>query len=420
MNLVLRKGIDRPDFNFLLSSVQRSMDAGIQVDIDAKLKSLIEDEYIASREAIGKYGIDSIKDTKVIQDVFERQAKKEERNGKNSILRETCYDKELKKWDIRVEKLVTLAQQNNKLGTLLLSNIKLSNYMAKISSIEEYTDDKGLIHPVITTSSTNRIQYVNPGLLTIPKAILWHIIKPHKGYSLYSIDIQNQEPWILINMLNISSLKELLSISEDGLYEIIFDFLYNRTPNKIERNELKKAWNALTYGASKKAINCMCKHIDSSVLYNFFKNIPGYKEYSSEKYAFANASKQHSATSYFGTPVNITGETASKRAKQMMNAGIQGTGADILAFLVKHFLTEVSKEGLENDLRLYFTRHDECIVEVSNTFEDKYTEDGVIDILADVFEHRIDNWEPFRLKVLKIVPTTDTIFKPFDDSDYDD
>ena len=79
-----------------------------------------------------------------------------------------------------------------------------------------------------------------------------------------------------------------------------------------------------------------------------------------------------------------------------------------------------SKEGLENDLRLYFTRHDECIVEVSNTFEDKYTEDGVIDILADVFEHRIDNWEPFRLKVLKIVPTTDTIFKPFDDSDYDD
>jgi hypothetical protein len=69
-------------------------------------------------------------------------------------------------------------------------------------------------------------------------------------------------------------------------------------------------------------------------------------------------------------------------------------------------------------LRLYFTRHDECIIEVSKDFEDKYTVDGVIDVLTDLFEHRIDDWEPFRVKVEKIEPSQDALFA-FADTDDD-
>ena len=390
------------------------MDRGIRIDIAHELQEKIEKNYvIASQKLWEDYDIKDIKDTKTLCRVFEKQAEEEELKFGSSIIRTYSYDQKEKTWHTNTDIVADIAQHGNKFAINVLEVMKLFLYLQQIKSIREFVGDDGFAHPQISTSATNRVQYQKPGLLTITKPLLWNVVRPTSDdYNLYSIDIQNQEPWILINLLKIDSLKAMLSISDDttGLYEVIYNYLYHKIPDVIERNELKKAWNALTYGASKQAVINMCKHIDGNTIYNFFKKIPNYQEYSSRMYANAHNSNNKVVKSYFGTDVRITGSSGAKRAKQMMNAGIQATGTDILAFLVQNFLQEVSKESLEQSMRLYFTRHDECVIEIAKSFEELYGEDGVIDILTDLFAHRVDDWEPFRLKVTKIVPSTEALF----------
>ena len=397
------------------------MDRGVKIAVDDNLLPIIEKQYVWAQQRLQAYGINDITDTKTLANAFMEQAQIEESELGTNVIRTYSYNKETKKWDTSTGIVEDIAQHGNQFALTVLENLKLLLYMRQLNEISERKDENSFVHPKIATSSTNRVQYSKPGILTITKPLLWNIIRPTSDkYNIYSVDIQNQEPWILINLLKIDSLKAMLSISDSsvGLYEVIFNYLYHKNPDKIERRELKRAWNALTYGASKSAVLSMCKHIDGLVVYNFFKKIPNYQEYSSKMYAASHNMSKNTIKSYFGTDVRITGSTAAKRAKQMMNAGIQGTGADILAFLVEHFLKEVESEHLEDDLRLYFTRHDECIIEVSKDFEDKYTVDGVIDVLTDLFEHRIDDWEPFRVKVEKIESSQDALFA-FADTDDD-
>lgn len=91
-----------------------------------------------------------------------------------------------------------------------------------------------------------------------------------------------------------------------------------------------------------------------------------------------------------------------------MDIPIQGTGSDILALLVYHFDEEMFDRGLENKIMLYFTRKDELVIEVDKAYVDEVGKEKVFSILADVFEHRIDDWAPFKVKISEVGVEEDT------------
>jgi hypothetical protein len=333
------------------------------------------------------------------------------------LIQKYCYNDRTGKWTSNGKSLKPLAHNNVQFAVDLLYYRRVKKYVSYLSGLQLMLDKKSFAHPTVCGSRTDRIQYRDPGILTIPKQVLWNVVKPRtRDWSLYSIDIKNQEPWILINMLNIVELKELLSIAgNNGLYDMLFSLIYKSQPSAIERKEFKCAWNAFTYGASKKGVADICYNINSDLIYNYFNKLNGYKEYKAHMYAKANGGIRKIDTLFGRTLVAGGGnESNSKVAKQLMDMGIQGTGLDILAFLVKHFDDEVKELGLSDKMHIYFTRHDECIIEVHKSLEKEIGEYGVCGLLGDIFEHQIDDWEPFKMEIHTI---KDTIVGLFDETD---
>lgn len=410
--LRLNSKVDKPDFNYLNNVLQKSMTKGIKIDISSKLMEDLNNEMITANLAMQQYGLTKPNSPKAVISVLKELAKKE------PLIKKYCYNEKDDKWTSNEKALKPLVHNNIQFAIDLLYYRRVAKYISYLTGLKESLDDKSFAHPLVCGSSTNRVQYREPGLLTIPKQVLWNVVKPRsKDWSLYSIDIKNQEPWILINMLNITELKDLLAIAgSNSLYDMLFILIYKKQPTPLERKEFKRAWNAFTYGASKKGVASICYNIDSDAIHNYFNKLKAYKDYKSHMYARANGGANKTET-LFGTTLTANGNTKSKIAKQLMDMGIQGTGADILAFLVKHFDEEVQRMGLSNKMHIYFTRHDECIIEVSKSLEDEIGEYGVCGLLGDIFEHQIDDWEPFKME---ISPIEDTIVGLFEDVDEDE
>ena len=78
-----------------------------------------------------------------------------------------------------------------------------------------------------------------------------------------------------------------------------------------------------------------------------------------------------------------------------MDYPVQGTGSDILSLLVKHFETEGIAEGLS----LYYTRHDELILEASKEYMSGLSSGELEGRMREIFQHQVDDWEPFQIEV---------------------
>ena len=74
---------------------------------------------------------------------------------------------------------------------------------------------------------------------------------------------------------------------------------------------------------------------------------------------------------------------------------MQGTGSDILSLLVKHFETEGIAEGLS----LYYTRHDELILEAGKEYMSGLSLEELEGRMREIFQHQVDDWEPFQIEV---------------------
>ena len=82
-----------------------------------------------------------------------------------------------------------------------------------------------------------------------------------------------------------------------------------------------------------------------------------------------------------------------------MDLPIQGTGADILSNLIMSFNNETEQMGLQDKLMLYYPRHDELIIEADGEWVEEKGQEQVIALIKSLLEHRIDDWEPFKLEV---------------------
>lgn len=403
--LRLHSKTDRPDFNYLNMTLQNSMNIGIRVNLSDEFNRDLKNELDSARIELLDYGLDEPNKTQKVLDTLRTLAKND------PYIEECCYVND--KWTSNKSALKKLVYHENEFASSLMWYRRLKKYISSIESLQVLADGNGFVHPTICGSATNRVQYRDPGLLTIPKVLIWDVLLPRDdNWEIFSADIKNQEPWILINMLDIKELKDLLGISQYGsLYDMLFITFYKKVPTEIERKEFKQVWNALTYGASKQGISDLCHNIDSSIVYTYFNKLSGYKEYKKRMNAIGYSGGRVVET-VFGTKLRVDGSTNSKAVRQLMNFGIQGTGADILAFLVKHFEEEVANRGLEDKVRLYFTRHDELVIEVHKDFiKELGGNEAVYALIFDMLEHRIDTWEPFKMTISKVEGSLGKLFE---------
>lgn len=303
-------------------------------------------------------------------------------------------------WTTNKDAMSNLALSGYQSAVDIMSYRKAKNFFESVSSFHTAMCGDGRVHPKMSIGKTNRLEYKEPALMNIPKQLLWEIVGPRtEGNMLVSIDIKNQEPLIMINMLGIERLR---AFAEEGdIYESVFIDIFGREPAPIERKELKIAWNAMSYGATKFGVKAMCKNIDGMAVYQYFDKIKEFKEYKAEKGRLAKA-KVQTATTYFGTELKANEYNQAKLKRVLMDIPIQGTGSDILALLVENFDYEMERRDLVEEIRLYFTRKDELIVEVDQHFVAEVGKTEVFRILEDVFMHVVDDWTPFLVKIREV------------------
>lgn len=164
------------------------------------------------------------------------------------------------------------------------------------------------------------------------------------------------------------------------------------------RSEFKIAWNALTYGASNLGVNNMCRLLDGSAIYNLFTSIPELQNYKAECNKQGQAGIQITKT-YFGTELNASTPSKSALKRVLMDLPIQGTAADILSLLVRHVNKVIKENRLENKIWIVFTRHDEIVFEATKELIEARGIEWITDFIKDMVEHKVDDWEPFKIEV---------------------
>lgn len=503
---------DKPDIGYMQAVIEGLMKRGIRLADCNKLKN----HYTSLRETLrldlrDKYGIENPNSTKQITSFIQDLSNQISVESKNDIIN-ICYDDENNKWTSNATAMGKLADLGYEFAQDLLDYRHAKKYAEAIESIVEDMDENGLIHPTVTLGKTNRINYSRPGIMTIPKQLLWHMVAPlTDGNVLYSVDIKNQEPNILINMTGAEELKYALE-SEEGLYETMFkdcfapvatanilvdtfdeDRVYNipeikalgtispamysatrpmnkevyykdkkvigieticmggskgnypKLPNtvdieledgsiesvsvdwesaekkykkandysligklhgldikitKAERKEFKTSWLAISYGASIFSIKMNCKTIDGGQVYKYVTGIEAIKNYRNQIDKLAKQGINTIGTIFGNRLYAGDYEGDYKKLKRiLLDLPVQGSGADILSLLIKRFYDYTKQFGLEDKLSLYYTRHDELIIEVNKDWIAEVGKDKVNAVLHDMLEHQIDDWTPFKIEV---------------------
>lgn len=212
------KGKDIPDIEWMVEYVRSLMRRGVYVgNLESIVRSYKNKTETLKNIIISKYGILNPNSSQQISRYLESLG--------DSRVYEVCFING--KWTTGKEVLADLEADGYEFASDILEYRKAKKYLDSIKAIHDAADSNGFIHPIVNTSKTNRINYREPALMNIPKELLWDIVKPSDNNKvLVSADIKNQEPNILINMLNIESLKPALR-NPGGLYEYIFGLVYS-------------------------------------------------------------------------------------------------------------------------------------------------------------------------------------------------
>ncbi len=323
----------------------------------------------------------------------------------DALLLSIVQDPRTGKISFAKENMARLLQTDIPFAGVLKRYKDATNIIKAINSVMKHQTANGMVHPTIGLQNTNRISYLEPALMNIDKKILWKMIKSrNEGWELWSVDVKNQEPWIFAHLIGDEALTDIIKetyMRRESFYKVVFERVYGRAvDNDYEYNEFKMGWNMLTYGGTKKGLLERCKAIDGAKLYDFRAKLPGYKQYNSACYAKAARGVNVDST-YFGSAVVSDAFGTSALARSLADIAIQGTGADILAFLIAHILDAINDDpALRNRIEIYYTRHDEIIFMIKRNVGE--TDEDIKQILSDLTSHMVAGWVPFLTDVEKI------------------
>lgn len=394
----IKSGIDKPDFIFLLEELE-----GIVKGKGLRLSNKIFEIKDKLSKDVSSFNALIVSQYNINNPNSSAQILKYMRENLDYDLLEICRDEKTGKLSSSKENLAELSKLGCAFATDILNYRKYKKQLEYVEGLLGNCDRFGRIFPNIDLGATNRVNYTDPPLMNIPKEILWDVLTPRvDGNYLVSVDIKNQEPTVLINWKNIECLKAKLT-SERGLYFEIFVEIFDKEPNDLELKELKTAWLALNYGATKIGIKNICSLIDGEAVYDYFNSIKEIKRYTGEAYGLSKA-KCRVAYTYFGTKLNLSARDVNSLKRQHLDFPIQGTCSDILSMLVKRFRWYINTYNLKDVLSIYYTRHDELIIEVDKTFYEKRNaskdeKDHINCLLGDILNHKVDDWVEFKTKI---------------------
>ena len=394
----IKSGIDKPDFMFLLEELE-----GIVKGKGLRLSNKIFEIKDKLSKDVSSFNALIVSQYNINNPNSSAQILKYMRENLDYDLLEICRDEKTGKLSSSKENLAELSKLGCTFATDILNYRKYKKQLEYVECLLGSCDRFGRIFPNIDLGATNRVNYTDPPLMNIPKEILWDVLTPRvDGNYLVSVDIKNQEPTVLINWKNIECLKAKLT-SERGLYFEIFVEIFDKEPNDFELKELKTAWLALNYGATKIGIKNICSLIDGEAVYDYFNSIKEIKRYTGEAYGLSKA-KCRVAYTYFGTKLNLSARDVNSLKRQHLDFPIQGTCSDILSMLVKRFRWYINTYNLKDVLSIYYTRHDELIIEVDKTFYEKRNaskdeKDHINCLLGDILNHKVDDWVEFKTKI---------------------
>lgn len=394
----IKSGIDKPDFMFLLEELE-----GIVKGKGLRLSNKIFEIKDKLSKDVSSFNALIVSQYNINNPNSSAQILKYMRENLDYDLLEICRDEKTGKLSSSKENLAELSKLGCAFAIDILNYRKYKKQLEYVEGLLANCDRFGRIFPNIDLGATNRVNYTDPPLMNIPKEILWDVLTPRvDGNYLVSVDIKNQEPTVLINWQNIECLKDKLT-SERGLYFEIFVEIFNKEPNDLELKELKTAWLALNYGATKIGIKNICSLIDGEAVYDYFNSIKEIKRYTGEAYGLSKA-KCRVAYTYFGTKLNLSAKDVNSLKRQHLDFPIQGTCSDILSMLVKRFRWYINTYNLKDVLSIYYTRHDELIIEVDKTFYEKRNaskdeKDHINCLLGDILNHKVDDWVEFKTKI---------------------
>ena len=394
----IKSDIDKPDFMFLLEELE-----GIVKGKGLRLSNKIFEIKDKLSKDVSSFNALIVSQYSINNPNSSAQILKYMRENLDYDLLEICRDEKTGKLSSSKENLAELSKLGCAFATDILNYRKYKKQLEYVEGLLGNCDRFGRIFPNIDLGATNRVNYTDPPLMNIPKEILWDVLTPRvDGNYLVSVDIKNQEPTVLINWQNIECLKDKLT-SERGLYFEIFVEIFDKEPNDFELKELKTAWLALNYGATKIGIKNICSLIDGEAVYDYFNSIKEIKRYTGEAYGLSKA-KCRVVYTYFGTKLNLSARDVNSLKRQHLDFPIQGTCSDILSMLVKRFRWYINTYNLKDVLSIYYTRHDELIIEVDKTFYEKRNaskdeKDHINCLLGDILNHKVDDWVEFKTKI---------------------
>lgn len=529
---------EKPDIDYMYDVLVNTARLGIVVSEASRYVSKFKDiaDFI-EKEIQVKYGIDNPRSTGQISAFMNREAAKLQSDGYRNEIVEIAYDTKTGKFSTQGKVLRKLSQRGYEFADDILAYRRAKKYYDSANELMETSDENMLVHPEVALSKTHRISYRKPALMNIPKVLLWNFISPRKsGNILYSVDIKNQEPSILVGMLDEPSLNEALK-SEEGLYNTVFRNIYKPytrmnvlkdeldeskiyaieeleqkrycmispdlynpikapchswfyqnervvavqqfccgydgknnvdLPKKVvimtdtgalynidvrwtrkefdksignnviygempdirieimsqDRVEFKTSFLSFTYGASEKSIEEDCFNINGAMAYKYLSSLKSIKEYKSmiDKHVKKG---NDSIKTLFGTRVysNIPLYQKAQLKRSLSNLPIQGTAADILSLLLKRFFSESERLGFNSKMEIYYTRHDEVILEVDRNWINDVGTDHVEAVIKDIFEHQLiidgRECEPFKLEIHSVQKNEDieSVLKESSDED---
>ena len=254
----------------------------------------------------------------------------------------------------------------------LLNKYTESDYDYRyLNNLNKNLDDNNYIHSTINqyAAVTGRMSISNPNLQNIPSTKeARDLFIPAEGNVFISCDYSQQEIRILAELCNDSKMISIFQENKDiyaELASIIFNLPYEdclEKNNKDIRNKTKRILLSIIYGVGYKSLaeqlNCSIeevKDIKNKIL-NIFNNIQKFEDKTIQE-AIENKYVQ----TIFGRKRRFHDVNTNREYRQAINSKIQGTGADILKFvLIKLF----NNKELQNlGVKIIIPIHDEILFE---------------------------------------------------------
>lgn len=264
-----------------------------------------------------------------------------------------------------------------------------------LNNLYKNLDDNNVIHSNINqyAAVTGRMSISNPNLQNIPNnKEARDIFIPRPGNVFISADYSQQEIRILAELCNDQKMIDIFNNNKDiyaELASLIFKLPYEdclESANKDIRTKTKRTLLSIIYGVGYKnlseQLNCSIdevKNIKQEIL-NIFKNIQIFETNTIEE-----AKTNKYVQTVFGRKRRFHNVDTDREYRQAINSKIQGTGADILKFVLVKLYNNKKLQDL--GVKLIIPIHDEILFECPLENTDKATK-----IIKDIMENSFSEY----------------------------